>query len=257
MFARPGATQTATVLKRRNVMGTIRTIRTLLYASFFAGAAAMAATNPIDELATHEGLAKVKVKGIDLAYKRPDANLTAYSKVMLDPVEVAFHKSWDPRRPGSNLKMSAADIANIRDGVGKIVQEAFEKALAAGGAWQLTKEMGPDVLRVKAKVLNLYVNAPDTMQAGVRTFTVTSGEMTLLLELYDSQTGAILARAIDRQESRNTGQWQISSRVTNVADAQQIAAHWAKILRDRLDKARAAGDAPADKPKADAGKAKK
>jgi len=236
-------------------MSTIRTIRTLLCASIFAAGAAMAA-NPIDDIATHEGLAKVKVKGIDLVYRRPDANLASYTKVALDPIEVAFHKNWDPKRPGSNLRMSSAEIANIRDGVGKIVQEELEKALAAGGGWQLTKDMGPDVLRVKAKVLNLYVNAPDTMQPGVRTFTVTSGEMTLLLELYDSQTGAILARAIDRQESRNTGQWQISSRVTNVGDAQQIAAHWARILRDRLDKART-GDAPADKPKADAGKAKK
>ena len=58
---------------------------------------------------------------------------------------------------------------------------------------------------------------------------------------YDSETGAILARAIDRRESRNTGQWQLSSSVTNVGDAQQIAATWARILRDRLDKAKAAG----------------
>ena len=119
--------------------------------------------------------------------------------------------------------------------------EEFEKALKAGGGWQVVKEAGPDVLRVKPKVLNLYVNAPDTKQAGVRTYTLSSGEMTLLLEAYDSETGAILARAIDRRESRNTGQWQLSSSVTNVGDAQQIAATWARILRDRLDKAKAAG----------------
>jgi len=66
-------------------------------------------------------------------------------------------------------------------------------------------------------------------------------EMTLLLELYDSETGAILARAIDRAEGRNTGQWQMSTSVSNAGDAEEIAARWAKILRDRLDKAKGIG----------------
>ena len=122
--------------------------------------------------------------------------------------------------------------------------------LDAGGPKQFTVGLshflpgggaGPDVLRLKPKVLNLYVNAPDTKQAGVRTFTLSSGEMTLLLEAFDSETGAILARVIDRQESRNTGQWQLTSSVTNVGDAREIAARWARILKDRLDKARSAG----------------
>ena len=233
-------------------MSTIRTVRTLLYASTFAAAAAFAA-NPIDDIATAEGLAKIQLKGVDLAYRRDGVNLTGYNKLIVDPVQVAFHKNWDPRRPGSNLKMSKNEIASIRDGVGKIVQEEFEKALKAGGAWQLVKDPGPDVLRVTPKIMNLYVNAPDTKQAGVRTFTVSAGEMTLLLELHDSETGAILARAIDRQESRDTGMWNIASSVTNAAEAQAIAARWAKILRDRLDKARAGGE-PA---KAEPAKAKK
>ena len=223
-------------------MSATKTIRTLLLASLLAAVAAFAQKkNPLDEIASHDGLTKVEVKGIDLAYKRPDADLAKYGKLMADPVEVAFHKDWNPTRPGSNLKISSTDRENIRSGVGKVVQEEFEKAARARGTWQVVKEAGPDVLRLKAKVLNLYVNAPDSKQAGVRTYTVTSGEMTLLLEVYDSETGAILARVIDRRESRNTGQWQLSSSVTNVADAQEIAATWAKILLDRLDKAKGAG----------------
>ena len=223
-------------------MITTRTTHALLFAALFATATAFAQKkNPIDEMSSHDGLAKVEVKGMDLAYKSPDADMSRYGKIIVDPVEVAFHKDWNPTRPGSNLKISSADRENIRAGVGKVVQEEFEKALGKGGTWQVVKEAGPDVLRIKAKVLNLYVNAPDTKQPGVRTYTLSSGEMTLLLEMYDSETGAILARAIDRREARNTGQWQMSSSVTNVGDAQAIAATWAKILRDRLDKAKGIG----------------
>ena len=221
-------------------MITTRTIRVLLLASSFAAVGAFAA-NPIDEIASHDGLTKVEVKGMDLAYARKDTNIAGYGKLIVDPVEVAFHKNWNPTRPGSNLKLSSTDRENIRTGVAKVVQEQFEKTLKAGGGWQLVKEPGPDVLRVKPKVLNLYVNAPDTKQAGVRTITMSSGEMTLLLELYDSETGAILARAIDRAEGRNTGQWQMSTSVSNAGDAEEIAARWAKILRDRLDKAKGIG----------------
>ena len=222
-------------------MNSIRHTRTFLLASALVLAtSAFAQKNPIDDIATAEGLTKVQVKGVDLAYRREGVSMAPYNKLMLEPVEVAFHKNWDPTRPGSHLKMSKADRDNIRNGVGKIVQEEFEKALKAGGTWQLVKEAGPDVLRLKPKVLNLYVNAPDTKQAGARTYTVSAGEMTLLLEMYDSETGAILARAVDRQESRDTGLWQISSSVSNAADAQLIAAKWGKILRDRLDKSKAA-----------------
>jgi hypothetical protein len=49
----------------------------------------------------------------------------------------------------------------------------------------------------------------------------------------------MVRRACNRQTA-TTGQWQVSSRVTNVADAEQIGAHWARIGRDRLDKAKAA-----------------
>ena len=216
-------------------------LRALFAATSLAAITALAATNPIDEMSSHDGLGKVTVKGIDLAYVHKDTNFAGYSKLIVDPVEVAFHKNWNPTRPGSNLKLSSTDRENIRTGVGKVVQEEFDKALKAGGSWQVVKEAGPDVLRVKPKVLNLYVNAPDTKSAGVRTFTVSSGEMTLLLELYDSETGAILARAIDRREGRNTGQWQMSNSVGNVGDAQEIAATWARILRDRLDKAKGIG----------------
>ena len=46
--------------------------------------------------------------------------------------------------------------------------------------------------------MDVYVTAPDTMQAGRSyTFTVEAGEATLALEARDSETGQLLGRAID------------------------------------------------------------
>lgn len=214
----------------------MKTIRTALLAATLAIAPAFAA-NPLDEAMSADGLAKKNVKGLDLVYTLPGASLAAYKKVKVDPVVVTFRKDWKPDKPGSHLKMSTTEIQNIRDGVAKIVQDEYAKALTKAG-FPVVTESGPDVLHLNAKVLNLYVNAPDTQQAGVKTFTLSSGEMTLLAEISDSETGQILARAVDRQEGRNSGRIQYSNSVMNAGDAQMVAQKWARILADALVKAK-------------------
>jgi fructose-1-phosphate kinase PfkB-like protein len=69
---------------------------------------------------------------------------------------------------------------------------------------------------------------------------MSAGEATLFLELYDSETGQILARVIDRRESRNNNLMMLAGSVPNAAEAEALAAQWARILRKALDKAHAA-----------------
>jgi hypothetical protein len=76
---------------------------------------------------------------------------------------------------------------------------------------------------------------------------MSAGEATLFLELFDSETGQILARVIDRRESRNNNLLMLSGSVPNAAEAEALAAQWAHILRKALDKAHAATAAPTPK----------
>jgi hypothetical protein len=210
----------------------------LLTASSFA-----ADNKTVDELMSHDGLEKTKLKGVDLIYVKPGASLAAYKQIKLEPVDVAFSKSWDPTRTGSRFKLDAEEREKIRSSVAKIVYDEFTKTLQAKDGYKIVTEASADVLRVKASIINLYVNAPDTMTAGrSRTYTVSAGEMTLVLELFDSETGAVLARVVDRQEARNgAGSFNISNSVMNAGEAEIIAEGWAKILRKGLDKAHGIG----------------
>jgi hypothetical protein len=109
------------------------------------------------------------------------------------------------------------------------------------GGYPLVEEPGDDVLRVRAQIVDLYINAPETNSPGItRTYVVDAGEMTLIAELYDSQTNALLARVVDRQRGleRGLNELQIANRVTNTAEADRILSAWAKRLRDALDKTR-------------------
>lgn len=196
----------------------------------------------LEEGMSHDGLEKIKVKGIDLAYSRPGASLAGYNKLIIDPVEVAFRKDWDPTRTGSRAKLDAKERESIRSGVATIVQEEFAKEIGKGGTYQVVTDAGPDVLRLRASIADLYVNAPDTMSPGrSRTYTVSAGEMTLVAELVDSESGQVIARVVDRRESQGTGMMTLTNSVVNRQEASIIASSWARILRKRLDAAHGIG----------------
>ena len=191
---------------------------------------------------SHDGLRKISVKGIELAYARPGATLAGYNRIKLDPVEVAFHKDWDPTMSRSRIKVSAEQREAIRTGVAKLVYEEFAKELQKNNTYQVVNETGPDVLRVKTNIVNLYIAAPDTATAGPsRTYVVSAGEMSLVSELYDSETGEILARVVDRREARRSPTLMYVNSVTNESDFRLIASGWARILRNGLDKAHGIG----------------
>ena len=118
-------------------------------------------------------------------------------------------------------------------------KKVFTKELGKGG-YQVVDSAAPDVLVLRPAILNLRVTAPDLMTPGIsRTVTRSAGSMTLYLELWDSMSNTILARAMDAQGDQGMN-GQVSSRVTNTAAAGTILRRWADILRDRLDAARAA-----------------
>jgi hypothetical protein len=195
----------------------------------------------LDEAASYDGLQQVKIKGIDLAYALPGATLAGYKQVMVEPVSVAFSKNWKPTVTGTSRSLSTDDIEKIRSGVAKVVYDAFIDELKKGG-YTIAAGPGPEVLDVRPAIVKLYVTAPDTMTAGrSRTYTTSAGEMTLLAELADSETGQVIARVLDRYEARNTGTFRMTNSVTNSSEVRVAASNWARILRKALDNAKSIG----------------
>jgi hypothetical protein len=111
--------------------------------------------------------------------------------------------------------------------------------LQEGGSYQIVDTSGPDVLRVTAAIIDLYVTAPDVQRPGRNyTYAVSAGRMTLVAELRDSESGAILARVADRKEASNPNTFTWTTRASNTADARRILRSWAGALRKGLDSAR-------------------
>ena len=191
-----------------------------------------------------DGMPRVKRPGLDAVYLREGASLAKYKKVMLDPVEVSFDKNWDPNNKitGTNIYggPGKVDAEAIRVDLGKLARDVTKRELERKNGFPLVDAVGEDVLRVHARIVDLFINAPDRMEPGTRAFVVSAGEMTLVADLYDSQTNALIGHVIDRERGQERGPFdlQVANRVTNTAEADRILSIWADRLRKALDKAR-------------------
>jgi hypothetical protein len=96
------------------------------------------------------------------------------------------------------------------------------------------------VLRVTASITELDVAATPGSVGTQRMYVVSPSDLTLLMELRDSRSGALLVRAIDREKGRSFGNLQVADSVANSAEARRALEMWAGLLRGALDSARAA-----------------
>jgi hypothetical protein len=180
-----------------------------------------------------DGLVEVKSKKMDAAFLMPGADFRAYTKVMIDPSQVAFQKDWmktiNQQHRSVSGRVTDADAAKILEAARTNFDDVFAEGFAKAGV-DVVKTPGPDVLRVSTAVVNLYVNAPDTMQAGrSKSYTTEAGEATLILEARDSMSGALLGRVLDRRETRQSSTMMMANSVTNMADFRTLCRTWASI----------------------------
>jgi len=119
----------------------------------------------------------------------------------------------------------------------QVVAEAFLDELGKSEKYTLVNESGPDVLLVRGALLDVVSYVPPEPVAGrVDVYLSSVGEATLVLEVRDSITEAILVRAVDRRAAEAMGGWlQESNRVTNTSEVRRLAKRWASLLRTRLD----------------------
>ena len=194
---------------------------------------------------TVDGLHRVPDSKLAVVYAEPGADLAPYKRVQLLDAYVAFRKNWerDQRtQSASNFRVTSRDVEKIKNTLAEEFQTVFKEALEEAG-YEVTDESGEDVMIVRPAIINLDVTAPDTPHAGrSQSYTASAGEMTLYIELYDSVTGDIFAKALDRKTDRaNAGFYTWTNSVTNRAAAQRILKGWAKILVNALNEAKTYG----------------
>jgi hypothetical protein len=192
--------------------------------------------------ATWDGLVEVKGKKLEAVYLLPDANFSSYSKVMLDPSQVAFQQDW---RQNYNSQATLAnqitaqavqqDIAQGEAALNKVFAEAFTKE-----GYQIVTAPGPGVARVGVAVVDLSITAPQSQSGFGANYGVDAGEATLIIEVRDSMTNQLLGRGLDRRAAgADEGDGFPRNAVTNRDDFIQLFQLWANIAAKGLTELRA------------------
>ena len=195
-------------------------------------------TGPDAEM-TFDGLYPVTGTNADGAWARPGSDISRYSKIMLQGVGVEYRpggeagRSYSARSSDGPFEVTPEQ----RERFERVVSDAFRDELARSERFEMTDEIGPDVLLIMGALVDVVSFVPPEPISGRTDIYLSSvGEATLVLEIRDSITQATLARAIDRRAAeRASGNLMESTRVTNAAEVRRLARHWARLLRTRLD----------------------
>jgi Protein of unknown function (DUF3313) len=190
------------------------------------------------------GLVEVRSKDFDHVYLRPGADFRAYTKVMLDPTQVTFAKNWFTDMNFHRIAVlqgtTAADADRIAEEARSGLRSAFADAFRHAG-YEIVSAPGAGVLGLSLRVIDLYINAPDTVTQALPSRVLTphdAGHATLALEVRDSTTGALLGRFVDRRTAGIRGGSRSNVRITmpasNRFDFGSLFAVWAQNCIDEL-----------------------
>ena len=198
-----------------------------------------AADDDIPEF-THDGLQRVTNSKAAIVYVKPGVDFSGYDQFMILDCFVAFQKDWqkdynrDQRSASGRVRDK--DMERIRNDMAEAFREVFVEELTENDGYEVVDAPAANVLLIRPAIIDLEASSPDTQSAG-RSYTLvdSAGAATLFIELYDSVSGEILARAVDRKADRSHGRMQWATRGSNRADAKRILRTWAGWLRERMD----------------------
>ena len=229
----------------RQDMKIIRFVLTLMTAFILVVAAVgctttapTAQTGPDAEL-SFDGLHRYDNTRVDAAWAVPHLNLSRYTKIL--PVNLGIEYREVTNKGATSVARSRGGPYFIDDKsraqfealVNQIVMEELQKS----NRFDVVDERGPDTLIIGGALLNVTSQVPPRSVSGrSRIYLRSVGEATLVLEVRNSETNAILARAVDRRAASTIGgSFTQSNSVTTSAEVRRLIRFWASGLREALE----------------------
>ena len=156
---------------------------------------------------------------VEQSYISPTADFSIYSKLLAEPLEIYY--------PDNAPEPEEADLERLR----AIFRDAFLPKLEG---YELVQEPGPDVLRVRGQIIDLKLTgAVGTFEPSSRLQDlITKGQLTFLMEIGDSLTDRVLARAGETEDGSSTS---LSGAEAGWAEVEVAAERWATMFRIWLD----------------------
>ncbi|HZS70153.1 MAG TPA: DUF3313 family protein [Burkholderiales bacterium] len=182
--------------------------------------ALLGCATPADRVqTTKEGLSPIHSRNLDEVYVRPDATLSAYGKVFIEPVAVALRDDYVTQRHAYNrfqpIYPRYQEAETLLALTAQSVHQGLEDAFKARG-YTVLEAPDAGALRIAARVTDLFVNAPDRLSPWItRNLTRNAGEAKLALEVRDAAQGTLLAQIAHHLIVREVRGINLANDVTN------------------------------------------
>ena len=153
---------------------------------------------------------------VDSAYIATDADFSQYDRLLVDEMGIFFP---------DDVALSAIELDRIR----QIFRESFQAELTG---YDITRDDGPGMLQVTASLVDLRDAAygdVSNMRRDLRDIAM-PGKLLFLMELRDSSSDQVLARAADSQVAP-----RFAAGETDWGAVENAAGHWAALFRNFLD----------------------
>ncbi len=192
-----------------------------------------------DAAVSFDGLHEIDNSRADIAWARPDLDFSNYTSIL--PVSLGIEYTEVANKANTAVTRTQRGPYFIDDKaraefealVGEIFMEELQKSVR----FAIADEPGPNTLIVAGGLLDVTSQVPPTkVGSSNRIYLSSIGDATLVLEIRDSETNRILARAIDRRAAEPIGSsFQTSNSVTDTVEIRRLITYWATGLREALD----------------------
>jgi len=157
-----------------------------------------------DAEVSEDGLHRVDRSVITGGWVKPNLDLSGYKRIFFMPSVVLF-RDLDAGA-ANQFSVGTDEIYPISDSQQETFREQFGRdlyeALSELDSFEITNEVGRDVLLVQGKLLDMISAVPPDI-SGSRSVTSIrwAWEATVLIEIRDSMSDEILARTVERQRA--------------------------------------------------------
>ena len=177
-----------------------------------------------------------------MAWAKPDFDISSYTKIMLVGIGVAYTPTKNRGRSERERQLGGPYFINddSRAAFEELVGQVFREEMQKSEHFELVRKAGPDVMEIRGSLMDVESYVPEdrfSRTAGRNPIFISAvGAATLVLELRDSETGAILARSMDRRAAEPMGgSFFEADKATSAAEVTRLIRFWGTRLREGLD----------------------
>jgi len=191
-----------------------------------------------DAEVTFDGLHVVDNSAFKQAWADPDIDFARYNKIMPGG---AFFEYRAVKKTSANSRASMSDTEfwisdENRARLEEEVSNIFNVEMAKSTRFTITDEPGPDTIIIAGGLHDIMSRVPPERVGRSDVYLSDIGEATIILQVSDSMSGEVIARAVERRVAGGSGaSAQRSSPALTWAEVRRLARNWATKLVNGLD----------------------